>query len=171
MVSETASKMLIHVLRHGIAEDASGTMKDADRALTADGRRKLLSVLRAAKAAEVAPAVILTSPYLRAVQTAEIAAEVLGYEGELIRTDALVPGSSPEDVWDELRLYRQSSEVLISGHEPLLSRTIAHLVGAPSLQIDFKKGAMASILMQQLGAQPSGVLRWLLTAKLASRRS
>ncbi|HSB14804.1 MAG TPA: histidine phosphatase family protein [Bryobacteraceae bacterium] len=171
MVSETASDMLIHLLRHGIAEDASGTMKDADRALTADGRKKLLGVLRAAKAAQVAPAVILTSSYLRAVQTAEVAAEVLGYEGELIRTKALEPGSSPEDVWEELRLYRQSSEVLVSGHEPLLSRTVAYLLGAPALQIDFKKGAMASILMEQFGAQPRGVLRWLLTAKLVSRSS
>lgn len=171
MVLEAGGEMLIHVLRHGIAEDSGGTGKDADRSLTAEGRKKLLSVLQAAKAAEVEPAVILTSPYKRAIQTAELAAEVLGFKGELIQTKALAPGSSPEDVWNEIRLYRQSSEVLLSGHEPLLSGAIAYLLGTPSLQIELKKGAMASLLVEQFGPQPRGVLRWLTTAKLASGRS
>jgi phosphohistidine phosphatase len=160
--------MQIYVFRHGIAEVAAAGMADADRALTSEGNKKLRNVLHVARVANVCPTVILTSPYLRAVQTAELAAELLDYEGELIRTKALAPGSSPEDVWDEIRLHRQADELLLSGHEPLLSHSIAYLLGVPSLEVDLKKGAMACIDMMQFGAQPRGILRWLITAKLAS---
>ena len=66
--------MKIYILRHGIAEEAQGNQPDSERALTAEGKKKLRSVLRTAAAADVAPSLILTSPLRRAVQTAQIAA-------------------------------------------------------------------------------------------------
>ena len=160
--------MLIYVLRHGIAEIAAAGMADADRALTPEGRKKLRGVLRATRGAKAAPAVILTSPYRRAVETAALAAEELGFEGESIHSRALIPGSSPEDVWDEIRIHKQAAELLLVGHEPLLSQVMAHLLGYPSLQVDLKKGAMACIETDRFGVQPRGVLRWLITSRLAS---
>ncbi len=160
--------MRIYVFRHGIAEVATAGMADADRALTPEGKKKLRKVLRAAKTAEVSPSVILTSPYRRAVETAAMAAEELGHEGELIHSDALIPGSSAEQVWDEIRIHRQAEEVLIAGHEPLLSRVIAYLLGVPSLQVDLKKGAIACVVVDRFTPQPRGVLCWLITPKLAS---
>ena len=89
--------MEIYILRHGVAEEPQTGQPDSERALTPDGRKKLRNVLRTAAAAGVAPSLILTSPYKRALQTAQLAAEILDYKGELLRTKALEPGSSPED--------------------------------------------------------------------------
>src|SRR5690348_1434062 len=92
--------MEIYLLRHGIAGDASS---DAERALTAEGREKLARVMKRARQAGVVPGVILSSPYRRAVETAEIAAEVLGYEGKIVRVRALLSEASPREAWDEIR--------------------------------------------------------------------
>jgi phosphohistidine phosphatase len=159
--------MEIYLLRHGIAEDGQVGQPDAERVLTADGKKKLRNVLRAAAAAGVAPSLILTSPYKRAVQTAQLAAEILDYKGELLRTKALEPGSSPKPVWDEIRVHKDESRILLSGHEPLFSRLTAYLLNSPELQIDFKKGAMACVEVERFTAEPHGVLRWFLTPKLA----
>lgn len=110
---------------------------------------------------------ILSSPYRRAVQTAEIAAEVLGYQGETLLTKALVPSSPPELVWDEIRIHKDSHQVMLVGHEPLFSQLTAFLLNAPTLQMDFKKGGLARIDMGRFGARPNGVLRWFLAPKLA----
>ncbi|HTR35329.1 MAG TPA: phosphohistidine phosphatase SixA [Bryobacteraceae bacterium] len=159
--------MEIYLLRHGIAEDGQVGQPDAERVLTADGKKKLRNVLRAAAAAGVAPSLILTSPYKRAVQTAQLAAEILDYKGELLRTKALEPGSSPKPVWDEIRVHKDESRILLSGHEPLFSRLTAYLLNAPELQIDFKKGAIACVEVERFTADPHGVLRWYLTPKIA----
>ena len=160
--------MEIYILRHGVAEEPQTGQPDAERGLTADGRKKLRNVLRAAASAGVAPSLILTSPYKRALQTAQLAAEILEYKGELLRTKALEPGASPKAVWEEIRVHKDQPRILLSGHEPLFSRLTAHLLGSPNLQVEFKKGAIACIEMDRFPAEPHGVLRWMLTSKLAA---
>jgi len=157
----------LYILRHGIAEEGIAGQPDSERALTSEGRKKLRSILRSAAAAGVSPSLIVTSPYRRAVQTAQLAAEVLGYGGELLRTKALVPGSTPQAVWEEVRIYRDAGQVLLSGHEPLLSATTGFLLGTPSLEIEFKKGSMARVDIVRFGPAPHGVLKWLLAPKVA----
>ncbi len=142
-------------------------MSDADRALVPEGKRKLRAVLGRARAAGVSPTVILTSPYRRAVESAEIAAEVLRYDGEIMTADALRPGGSPEEVWEEIRRLWSSRRLLLSGHEPLLSYLAAYLLGTPSLLIDLKKGSLMRIDLREAIPRPRGVLRWYLTPKLA----
>ena len=159
--------MEIYILRHGIAEDAPAGQPDAERALTSDGRKKLRAVLRTAAGAGVAPSLILTSPLKRALQTAQIAAEILEYQGELLRTRTLEPNSSPKAVWDEIRVHKDEARILLVGHEPLFGRLMAYLLGSPELQVDFKKGALACIELDRFPAEPHGVLRWMLTSKLA----
>ena len=83
--------MEIYLLRHGIAEDRSSTGRDSDRRLTDEGRAKLRRVLERVHQAGVRPSLILSSPYKRALETAEIAAHELGYEGRIVRTDAISP--------------------------------------------------------------------------------
>jgi phosphohistidine phosphatase len=161
--------MEIYILRHGVAEDGQPGQPDAERALTPDGRKKLRNVLRTAAAAGVAPSLILTSPYKRALQTAQLAAEILDYKGELLRTKALEPASSPKTVWDEIRVHKDEAQILLAGHEPLFSRLTAYLLGSPSLQVDFKKGAIACVEIERFGAEPHGVLRWMLTSKLSAQ--
>jgi len=160
--------MEIYILRHGIAEDGRAGEPDSDRALTPEGRRKLRAVLKTAAAAGVAPSLILTSPYKRALQTAQIAAEVLEYKLDLIRTRALEPNSTPEAVWKELKVHRDELSILLAGHEPLFSGLTAYLLNAPSLQIEFKKGGLVCVEMDHFGAEPRGVLKWYLIPKLAA---
>jgi phosphohistidine phosphatase len=160
--------MEIYILRHGIAEDSQPGQSDSERALTPEGRKKLVRVLRVAREAGVAPSLILTSPLKRAVQTAQLAAETLDYKGELLRTKALEPGSHPRMVWEEIRVHKDEPSILLAGHEPLFSSLTAYLLGCPDLQVDFKKGALACVDVNRFGAEPHGVLKWLITPKLAS---
>jgi phosphohistidine phosphatase len=160
--------MKIYILRHGIADDAQGNQPDSERALTPEGKKKLRIVLRAAHAAGVIPSLILSSPYRRAVQTAQLAAEALDYQGEVLETKTLEPASHPRVVWEEIRVHKDEPQLLLSGHEPLFSGLTAFLLGSPGLQIDFKKGAMACVEIDHFPAEPHGILKWMLTPKLAA---
>ena len=157
--------MEIYILRHGIAEEARGA--DSERALTQEGKKKLREVLRLARELEVSPSLILTSPYKRALETAELAADVLGSKEPLITAEALVPTGAPEDVWHEIRTHKNADELMVVGHEPLLSTLIGFLLGYPSMQIDLKKGGLARVTIDQFGPQPRGTLKWLLPPKVA----
>lgn len=159
--------MEIYLLRHGIAESNSPTGRDADRRLTDEGRRKLRTVLGCAHEAGVSPSLILTSPFRRAVETAEIAARELGYEGKLVRTEALTPDSSPQDLWKELREHREEASVLLAGHEPLFSSAVAYLLGSTREMVHFRKGALIRVDVESVGAEPAGVLQWMITAGVA----
>jgi phosphohistidine phosphatase len=156
--------MEILLLRHGIAENAGPGVPDPERALTPEGREKLRRVL---KQASVKPSLILSSPYRRAVETAEIAATVLGYSGKLLRTRALLPDASPFDAWDEVRAHKSEESVLLASHEPLMSGLAAFLLDSPALQVDMKKAALVRIDCERIGVEPRGILKWMLTPAVA----
>ncbi|MEX2264812.1 MAG: histidine phosphatase family protein [Bryobacteraceae bacterium] len=160
--------MDIYILRHGLAEDPAPGMGDAGRRLVPEGKEKLREVMRLAKNAGVAPAVVLTSPYRRALETAQIAAEILEFQDDLIQTPSLLPASTPEAVWDEIRVHRAAAQVLLVGHEPLLGQLIAHLLAVPALRVDVKKASLTRIDVESFGPRPAGILRWLVTARLAA---
>ena len=155
--------MQIYLLRHGIADDGKPGRPDSERALTSEGRDKLRRVLKRARTADCSPSLILTSPYVRAVETAEIAAQVLGYRGKLVKTDALVPDASPQKAWEELRLHKDEASVLLASHEPLMSSLAAYLLRSPALQVDMKKAAMLHLEAAGFAAEPNCVLKWMLT--------
>jgi phosphohistidine phosphatase len=159
--------MELYILRHGIADDGRPGEPDADRALTSEGKKKLRGVLKLARFGGVDPTLVMTSPFRRAVETADVAVEVLGYKGDVLRTEALTPSARPEAVWDELRIHKDESQVLLSGHEPLFSGLTAYLLQSPNLQVDFKKGAMIRIDLEKFSAEPRGVLKWMLVSRLA----
>jgi phosphohistidine phosphatase len=160
--------MEIYILRHGIAEERRSGRPDSARKLTRAGKVKLCQVLETARAAGVKPALILTSPYARAAETAELAAEILGCADPIVRTDALLPSSTPRAVWRLIRAHAGQTAILLAGHEPLLSETASFLLGASQALIDLKKGALLRIDFDRLEEEPRGVLQWLLTAKLAA---
>jgi phosphohistidine phosphatase len=157
--------MEIYILRHGIAEDGEAGMPDAERALTDAGREKLRAVLERARHGGVKPSLILTSPYRRALQTAHIAAQVLGCN-KMVESEILVPGSAPKGVWDAICARRREPALLIAGHEPLLGLTVGYLLGVPALQIDLKKAALVRIDQEGFSGSPHGVLKWMLTPRL-----
>jgi phosphohistidine phosphatase len=159
--------MELYLLRHGIAEDHAASGHDADRALTDDGRKKLRHVLARARKASVTPTLILSSPLKRAFETAEIAAKELGYSSEIAITNALTPDSSPHRVWTEIRAHRDEPALLLAGHEPLFSATVASMLGSSRSMVEFKKAALVRIDFDSLGPEPRGVLQWMITPKLS----
>jgi phosphohistidine phosphatase len=159
--------MQLYLLRHGIAEDAGPRTPDARRELTDKGRSKLSAVLTLAHRAEIRPELILSSPLVRAVQTAQMAREALGVEAPVEQTALLVPEGSPQKVWEELRGLRNLDAVLLAGHEPLLSTLAAWLLGVPQLQIHMSKAALVCIELKAIHGEPHGVLNWMITPKLA----
>jgi phosphohistidine phosphatase len=160
----------LYILRHGIAQPRNHGRPDADRALTKEGRAKLGLVLDRARQAKVAPSVILASPFVRAVQTAEMAAEALAPKVKIIRTDALIPGSSAAAAWDEIRKHQTKGPVLVAGHEPLLGETVSFLAGVDHGIVDLKKGALACLEVDAKQKPPRAVLLWLMTPKICQDR-
>ena len=157
----------IYVLRHGDAQPRAEGLPEADRKLTPKGRRDVDRVMRHARAAKVKIDLALTSPYRRAIETAEIAVKVLDPKPRLVETSALLPESRPEQVWKEVRSHSDAKGLLLAGHEPQLSQLIGYLLGTPALRLDLKKGALVRIRMERAGAVPHGELKWLLTPRLA----
>ncbi|HUP05120.1 MAG TPA: histidine phosphatase family protein [Bryobacteraceae bacterium] len=160
--------MRIYLLRHAIAEPGRPGQPDSDRALTPEGREKLKGVMRRARAAGVAPSVILASPYRRAMETAEDAKQALGSTCDIERSGKLTPDASPYDVWEEIRLHRSENSILLASHEPLMSSLAAFLLGVPALQVDMKKAALLRIDCESFGPNPRGMLKWMLTPATAS---
>jgi len=159
--------MEIYLLRHGIAEPSSLTGGDAHRRLTEEGRASLRRVLERAHGAGVRVSLILASPYRRALETAEIAAHELGYDGKLVRSTALTPDSTPAQLWDEIRQRRDEQAVLLCGHEPLFSAAAAYFLGSTRSIVHFPPGGLMRIDVAAPSAAPAGVLQWMLTPGLA----
>src|SRR5580704_1876568 len=106
--------MELYILRHGVAEDGHPGQPDSERALTPEGKKKLRSVLKIARYADVSPTLVMTSPLRRAVETADVAVHVLGYQGQVLQTDALIPSAKPQAVWDEIRVHKDETQVLLA---------------------------------------------------------
>jgi phosphohistidine phosphatase len=160
--------MELYLFRHGIAENAPPGRPDSLRQLTQEGRTKSAAVAKMARTAGVDPSLIASSPYARAIQTAEVAAKEFGYRRDVLRLQSLVPHGTPDEVWSDIRGLKEESAILLAGHEPLLAHLAAHLLNAPALQVDMKKSAMVRIDVAAFGPLPRGVLRWMIIPKLAN---
>lgn len=158
--------MQIYILRHAEAEPRGGTVAEKDRALTAKGKRDLGHVLALARAVGVAPQVILTSPWKRAQQTAAAAAKA--FAAPLRESRRLLPATPPDRTWQELAAV-EAETVLVVGHEPHLSNLMRFLLES-AIAMDLKKGALARIDTRNRSGPPRGVLKWLITPKLARAR-
>jgi len=155
----------LYILRHGIAEDAATGQSDESRQLTEEGRQKTRRVMQRALEAGVRPDVILSSPYPRALATAEIAKHELQFADALVETVPLAPYANVFELWEEIRNYPHAGELMVVGHNPLLSDLATWLVGGRGGAIVMKKAALASIEIPNPSPQPRGSLTWLLTPK------
>jgi len=159
--------MQVHLLRHGTAEDIQAGSSDFGRKLTAAGREEVRHAIECARGS-ITPTLILTSPFARAMETAEIVAAVVSYTGNIVRTEALVPNASPDLVWQEIRSRPDESQILLAGHEPLLSQLTAYLLNCPTLQIDMRKATVVRIDIDRFAGKPCGVLKWVLPPDISA---
>jgi phosphohistidine phosphatase len=161
--------MELYLLRHGLAVERGtrGFEDDAARPLTPRGRRQLRKISAAMKKAEREFDLILSSPLVRARQTAEIVAAGLKLKKRLKFSNALAPGGTAMILLRQLQRLKPAPEkVLLVGHEPELSRLISLLVtGGLELQLDFKKAGLCKLEAEKLHAGKCATLVWLLTPK------
>jgi phosphohistidine phosphatase len=159
----------IFILRHGIAVEpgSPGISKDADRILTPKGERKIWQVADAISALEISFDIILTSPYLRARQTADIVADGTESKKRVEETDHLTPGGSGRKLLEQIALLKPPpGDVLLVGHEPYLSELIALLIaGDAPARITMRKGGLCKLSVEALQYGRCAVLEWLLTPK------
>lgn len=161
--------MELYLLRHGIAVEAGarGFEDDFARPLTPKGRRQLRKTSVAIKKLAKNFDLILSSPLVRAKQTAEIIAKELKLKKRLRFTNALAPGGAPRIWLRQLEREKPAPErVLLVGHEPDLSQLVSLFVtGGPQLQLDFKKGGLCKLEAEKLRVGKCAMLAWLLTPK------
>ena len=106
---------------------------------------------------------LITSPYVRAAQTAEIFAEALGFSPEKIRvSDALKPAQNPAEILKEIS-HLKAKEVALFGHAPHLDMLIAQLAGSRGPFTELKKAGAACL--EQASPHSRWNLKWMLTAK------
>ncbi|MCS6830913.1 MAG: phosphohistidine phosphatase SixA [Armatimonadota bacterium] len=159
--------MNLYLVRHAIAvpHDAPGYEEDSQRPLTDRGRAKMRDIARGLKVLGVCPNLILTSPYVRARQTAEILKDVLNITQPLVFTENLLPLAHPDHLWEELQAYAEVDSVALVGHEPNISALANLLLGVTGLQIVFKKGGVCYLTVDTFDREPHATLHWLLTPK------
>lgn len=151
----------LYLVRHAAAEDAKSGQSDEERALTADGIRKFR---RAAQGivkllAENPPKVILTSPLVRARQTAGILAEAFDHAKcklDLRMSDALAPPGHLQALLKEAR----REDTIAVAHDPFLSDWVGLLCFGKPGQVELKKGALAALELAD--RSPSAQLLYLL---------
>jgi phosphohistidine phosphatase len=158
--------MNLYILRHGIAvaRGAPG-YKDAERPLTPKGRRRLHQITAAMREMELSFDLILSSPFARALQTAEIVARTFKRKSKLVLSNELTPGGNPKSLLEQINKIRpHPKNILLVGHEPYLSQfTGLLLAGNTNTAIDLKKGGVCKLEIETLRYGRCALLGWLLT--------
>jgi phosphohistidine phosphatase len=157
--------MQVFVVRHAVAHerDRKRWPDDRLRPLTAAGNRKFRKA--AGGLARLLPrnAVILTSPWLRARETAGILAAAHG--GRFVECPELAGSEPTRAVFELLRLHARSALVIV-GHEPALGKFVAAALGAGGARIAFKKGGAACLEFARRASPGVATLRWFATPKM-----
>ena len=162
--------MELYLVRHGIAEDGGEKMRDGSRALTEKGRRRFHKAARAFGKLGRKLDLILTSPLVRAVQTAEILACEARHE-EVGVLEELDPKFDAEALRSAVaKRAGDAKAVALVGHEPQLSSFIAALSGVSQADLDFRKGAIVRIDVENVGDGKTVDARWWLKPRKGTRQ-
>jgi len=162
--------MWIYLLRHGIAEDGGDGLRDADRALTDEGWKKLRKSATAWRRIVEPPQIVFVSPLRRARETAAVLVEGLGGKPDLRTEDALLPSSPAAAAMSLLEAEQHSgtTSVAVVGHEPHLGYLLGLLLtGHPRLPIPLKKGMLVAVETES-AASLIAAMRFALTQRAAS---
>lgn len=160
--------MKLYILRHGIAvkPGTPGYEDDSARPLTPKGKRQLRQIAAAMKKMGLRFDLVLSSPFLRAKQTAEIAAKSLKLQKKLAFSDELTPGGNPQALIQQLNAARPKPDaILLVGHEPSVRLIGLLTTGESNLAIDFKKGSLCKLETEKLNHAQCATLSWLLAPR------
>jgi phosphohistidine phosphatase len=161
--------MQIWLVRHAVAVDREGfTGPDSERPLTDKGRRRFRDFCDWLADQTDMPEVVVTSPLVRAADTAAILARASGLKkSNVLATDLLAPGV---DLTALLEVVHEQSarRIALVGHEPDMSQMLGELIGGG--EFDFGKGFIAAVEFAAAPAIGSGRLRWLIGPRLAAAK-
>jgi phosphohistidine phosphatase len=160
--------MILYIVRHGIAINRTDPQcpPDPERYLTEDGLKKTRQAAEGVVALEAEPDLFLSSPYVRAIQTAEIFADVLHWaKSKIRRTGALLPGAAAAGLFKELAQEKRSKSVFAFGHAPNVDQLIALAVNSKQNITELKKAGVAALELRHI-SPPAAKLLWIATPKL-----
>jgi phosphohistidine phosphatase len=156
----------LYLVRHGVAEERGDAWPDdSKRPLTSDGMTRMRKAARGLVRLGVSFDVILTSPFVRARQTAEILVGAFDPKPPLVTIDSLVPEGGYAAIVADLAKQARRTRIALVGHEPGIGELAARLIGSRH-PIELKKGAVCRIDVDDLPPGGPGDLRWLLTPKI-----
>ena len=137
--------MILYVMRHAEAVEASETLQDEWRYLTEKGRSAAKKMSSAIIKVGPKPRLTLTSPLTRAVQTSEIIAEKACRKNVVVASRLLLPGAEIGELIAHIKACGDAKRVMLVGHEPQLGLLVATLLGRENAPISLKKGACAAL--------------------------
>ena len=156
----------LYLVRHGEAEERGELWPDdSKRPLTEEGMVRMRKAARGLTRLGVALDVVLTSPLVRARQTAEIVAGGLDPRPPLVNVESLAPDGDYAALIVDLEKHARKTRIGLVGHEPAIGELAARLIGSRH-SIEFKKGAVCRIDVDAIPPAGPGDLRWLLTPKI-----
>lgn len=158
--------MILYLIRHGIAEDRSITGNDADRELTQNGTLRTAMVAKGLGKLDLEIDRIISSPYVRARQTAEIISRIIGYKEDIQFDQRLVPHARFQEVSDLIRENDDAASLLLTGHEPCIGEVVSGICAQGSLTIEVKKASVTAIAIDRLRPNVAGTLLWSLPPKV-----
>jgi len=163
---QASERFELYLIRHGVAAERGDSYPDdTKRPLTSEGIQKLRREGKALVALDITFDAILTSPLVRARQTAEALAAAFRESPPIVVVQALAPGGTHNAIVDELSKQHRRQRVAIVGHEPGLGELAARLIGLRR-PLEFKKGAICRIDVAALPPAGPGELRWFLTPRI-----
>jgi phosphohistidine phosphatase len=153
----------LHFLRHAHAGDPEAwTGDDAARPLSDKGEKQADRLGRFLAGVGFKPDAVISSPKLRAAQTAQIVADHIGVP--FSTDDRLASAFDVATLETLLHDAGDPSRSVVVGHDPDFSELVAELCGAP--QIPMRKGALARIDIDRPLRAGGGTLRWLVPPDL-----
>ncbi len=159
--------MDLYFLRHGLAGDrADWTENDDERPLTKPGKKRMADEAKTMADLGLKLDAILTSPLVRARQTADIVAKHLDMQDAVVEDKRLGPGFDPGKLSEIVREHDSANALMLVGHEPDFSATIGELVGRANVVM--KKGGLAYIHLSNTSPL-EGELVWLVPPKILAR--
>src|SRR5215831_18609290 len=160
--------MKIYIFRHGeaLSKGDPAVSSDHERPLVEEGIRRSRQSVEGFVKLGLTVTAIFTSPWLRARQTAAVAAEVLALNDRLFELDELAGDRHIEEVMAALTRHSHLKEIMLVGHNPQLSDLAAYLMSlSTSMQVDLKKSGMCAVEVERIPPKNPGTLLWMMTAK------
>jgi phosphohistidine phosphatase len=158
--------MNLYMIRHAIAVDEGSPeyAEDSQRPLTDKGKKKMRQIAKGLRALSVDFDLILSSPYVRAKETAEILADVFKAKKEVQFSDNLIPMGDPDLLISEINEKYSANSIALIGHEPHLTALVGLLVSENTgMDMTLKKGGVCRLSVDDLHHVRKATLEWLLT--------